>query len=244
MANDESTSFDPIAPFFDEIYRHAEAEAVVKPAVEFLAGLAGSGRALELGIGTGRLALPLVARGVEVAGIELSEGMVAKLREKPGGEDIPVVIGDFATASMGGHFSLAYVVRNTLWNLRTQEKQVACFRNVSAHLQAGGKFVIELFVPDLQGIGPGHNIRAFRADASGMSFDVYDVVNQGLTSVHFWIREEGFRSFAPEGRYIWPPELDLMARLAGMRLRERWAGWKREPFTDSSRSHVSVYQKL
>ncbi len=243
MPDDESTSFDPIAPFYDEIYSHAGAEAVVKPAVDFLTRLAGSGRALELGIGTGRIAIPLAARGVEVAGIELSEGMVARLREKPGGQDIPVVIGDIASASAEGNFSLAYLVRNTLWNLRTQEKQVACFRNVAAHLIPGGHFVIEMFVPNLEGITPGQNIRPFRADASGMSFDVYDVVKQGLTSVHFWIGPEGIRSFAPQGRYAWPAEIDLMARLAGMRLLERWAGWEREPFVEASRSHVSVYVK-
>ena len=242
VAGDESTSFDPIAPFFDEIYAYLEVEEVVGPAVDFLAELAGDGHALELGMGTGRIALPLAARGIDVSGIELSEGMVARLREKPGGQDIPVVIGDFSRASVEGSFSLAYIVRNTLWNLRTQEKQVACFQNVAAHLAPGGHFVIEMFVPDLHGITPGHNIRALRAEASRMSFDVFDVANQGLTSVHYWFREEGIRSFAGQGRYVWPAEMDLMARLAGMRLSERWADWDRAPFTEDSRSHISVYE--
>jgi hypothetical protein len=170
--------------------------------------------------------------------------MVGKMREKSGGGDIPVVIGDFANASIEGEYSLAYAVFNALWNLRTQEKQVACFQNVAQHLAPGGHFVVELFVPDLLNISPGHNIHQFRADSSGMSFDVYDVVQQGLTSHHFWIGRQGMRSFASEGRYVWPAELDLMANLAGMRLGDRWGGWKREPFTDSSRSHVSIYQKV
>jgi SAM-dependent methyltransferase len=242
-ADDESTSFDPIAPFYDEIFAYAEVEEVVKPAVDFLVDLAGTGRALELGIGTGRLALRLAARGVDVTGIELSQGLVAKLREKPGGDSIPVVVGDFSVASANGPFSLAYIPRNTLWNLRTQDKQVACFRNVSAQLEIGGRFVVELFVPDLHGIAPGRNIRALRADAGRLSFDVFDPVSQGLTSVHHWLRKDGILSFAGQGRYVWPAELDLMARLAGMELENRWAGWKKEPFTERSASHVSVYRK-
>jgi SAM-dependent methyltransferase len=243
-ADDESTSFDPVAPFYDEIFAYAATEEVVKPAVDFLAELAGTGRALELGVGTGRLALPLTARGVHVTGIELSQGLIERLREKPGGSSIPVVLGDFSVVSADGPFSLAYIPRNTIWNLRTQEKQVACFRNVAAQLEPGGHFVVELFVPDLYGIAPGRNVRAFAADASRISFDVYDVVNQGLTSAHHWFRKDGLLSFAAQGRYIWPSELDLMAQLAGMKLRERWAGWKRESFDETSRSHISVYQKL
>jgi SAM-dependent methyltransferase len=167
--------------------------------------------------------------------------MVEKLREKPGGDDIPFVIGDFATASVEGEFSVAYALFNAIWNLRTQEKQVACFRNVARHLEPGGHFVIELFVPDLLNISPGHNIQPFRVDSHGMSFDVYDVVEQGLTSHHFWMGTQGMRSFTSEGRYVWPAELDLMAQLAGMRLSDRWGGWNREPFTSSTRSHVSIY---
>jgi SAM-dependent methyltransferase len=219
-------------------------DSAVTPVVDMLAGLAGSGRALELGIGTGRIALPLAARGVSVRGIDASQRMVEKLREKPGGNDIPVVIGDFASASLEGEFSVAYAVFNAIWNLRTQEKQVQCFENVARHLVSGGHFVIELFVPDLLNISAGHNVNPIRADAHGMSYDVYDVVAQRLTSHHFWIGKQGMRSFSSEGRYAWPAELDLMARLAGMKLSDRWGGWKREPFTDSSRSHVSVYAKV
>jgi SAM-dependent methyltransferase len=243
MANDESTSFDPVAEFYDASAAHMFADAVVNPTVDLLAELAGSGRALELGIGTGRIALPLAARGVSVSGIDASQKMVEKLREKPGGKDIPVVIGDFADASFEGKFSLAFLVFNGLWNLRTQGKQLACFENVARHLAPAGRFVIELFVPDLQNISPGHNINPIRADENGMSFDVYDVVTQRLTSHHFWITRGGLRSFPSDGRYAWPAEIDLMAQLAGMKLSDRWGGWQREPFTESSRSHVSVYQK-
>jgi SAM-dependent methyltransferase len=241
MPDDESTSFDPIADFYDQSAAPMFADEVVTPVVDLLAELAGSGRALELGIGTGRIALPLAARGVSVSGIDASVKMVEKLREKPGGAAIPVVIGDFATASVEGEFSLAFAVFNAIWNLRTQDKQVACFENVARHLQPGGHFVIELFVPDLLNISPGHNIRPIRADTNGMSFDVYDVIEQRLTSHHYWIGRQGMRSFASEGRYVWPAELDLMAQIAGMKLSDRWGGWMREPFTESSRSHVSVY---
>jgi len=241
MSDDESTSFDPVADFYNESAAHMYAESVVTPVVDLLAELAGSGRALELGIGTGRIALPLVARGVLVSGIDASQRMVEKMREKSGGNDLPVVIGDFATSSAEGELSLVYAVFNAIWNLPTQEKQVACFQNVARQLEPGGYFVIELFVPDLLNISPGHNIHPFRVDSSGMSFDLYDVVGQRLTSHHFWIGIQGMRSFASEGRYVWPAELDLMAQLAGMRLSDRWGGWKGEPFTESTRSHVSVY---
>ena len=243
MPDDDSASFDPVAASYDRDSAAMFADSVLGPAVDMLAELAGSGRALELGIGTGRVALPLAARGVPVSGIDLSEAMVAKMREKPGGKDIPVVIGDFATATVEGKFSLAYLVFNGLWNLRTQEKQVACFQNVADHLESGGCFVIELFVPDLHAITPGQNIQVFRADERGLGFDVYDVLNQGLTSHHYRLGKERIGAFASEGRYAWPAEVDLMARLAGMRLRERWGGWKREPFNEASRSHVSIYEK-
>ncbi|MEX2238460.1 MAG: class I SAM-dependent methyltransferase [Dehalococcoidia bacterium] len=243
MPDDESTSFDPIAESFDEWAAHNFPQEIVNPMVDLLAQLAGSGRALELGIGTGRIALPLAARGVSVSGIELSPKMAAKLREKSGGADIPAAIGDFSSTRVDGSFSLAYLVANTLWNLKTQEKQVACFQNVAAHLEPSGRFLVEMFVPDLQGISTGHTIRAFRADAGRLSFDVYDVPRQGLTSVHYSIASGGITAFAPEGRYVWPAEMDLMAQLAGMKLENRWGGWKREPFTELSRSHVSVYEK-
>ena len=217
--------------------------AVVDPVVDFLAELAGSGRALELGIGTGRIALPLAQRGVPVHGIELSKAMVARLRAKPGGEDIGVTIGDFATTTVDGTFSVAYLVFNTIMNLTTQAAQVACFRNVAAHLEPGGCFVIEVGVPDLQRLPPGETIHAFHVSETRWGIDEYDVAIQGLTSHHFEIVDGRVERISIPFRYAWPAELDLMAELAGMRLRERWSGWRREPFTSDSRKHVSVWEK-
>ncbi len=231
------------AAVYDDLTADMFDAAVVTPVVEMLADLASQGRALELGIGTGRIALPLAERGVPVHGIDASEAMVARLRAKPGGKEIDVTIGDFATTSVDGQFSLVYLVFNTIFNLITQDEQVACFQNAARHLTAAGVFVVENGVPDLQRLPPGQNISVIGVDARAMSFDVYDVVTQRLTSHHFVIDEERISSYPVEGRYAWPSELDLMARLAGMSLRERWAGWKREPFTSLSGSHVSVYEK-
>jgi SAM-dependent methyltransferase len=217
--------------------------AVVEPTVDFLAELAGTGRALELGIGTGRIALPLAARGVEVHGIELSKAMAARLRAKPGGEGIPVTIGDFATARADGPFRLAYLVFNTINNLTTQAAQVACFRNVAAHLEPRGRFVIEVGVPGLQRLPPTETILPFHIGETHLGFDEYDVVNQGLISHHFRLVDGRYERSSIPFRYVWPAELDLMAELAGMSLRDRWAGWKREPFTSDSRQHVSVWEK-
>jgi SAM-dependent methyltransferase len=215
--------------------------AVVDPVVDLLVELAGSGRALELGIGTGRIALPLAQRGVPVHGIELSKAMVARLREKPGSEDIGVTIGDFATATVGGTFSVAYVVFNTIMNLTTQAAQVACFRNVAAHLEPTGYFVIEVMIPELQRLPPGETFRVFDASDNYWGIDEYDVATQGVASHHLEIVEGRLERFS--GRYVWPSELDLMAQLAGLELRQRWGGWKREPFTNDSREHVSVWDK-
>jgi SAM-dependent methyltransferase len=217
--------------------------AVVDPVVDLLVELAGDGRALELGIGTGRIALPLAQRGVPVHGIDLSKAMVARLRAKPGGEDIGVSIGDFSTTTVDGTFTLAYLVFNTIMNLTTQAAQVACFRNVAAHLEPGGCFVIEVGIPELQRLPPGEIIRAFHVSETRWGFDEYDVANQGLTSHHFEIVDGRAERSSIPFRYAWPAELDLMAELAGMRLRERWSGWKREPFTSDSRKHVSVWEK-
>ena len=217
--------------------------AVVDPAVDLLVELAGSGRALELGIGTGRVALPLARRGVPVHGIELSQAMAARLRAKPGGEDIGVTIGDFATTTVDGTFSVAYLVFNTIINLTTQAEQVACFRNVAAQLEPGGCFVIEVGVPELQRLPPGETIRAFHVSETRWGLDEYDVARQGLTSHHFAIVDGRVERVSIPFRYAWPSELDLMAQLAGMRLRERWSGWKREPFTSDSHQHVSVWEK-
>jgi SAM-dependent methyltransferase len=217
--------------------------AVVDPAVDLLAELAGSGRALELGIGTGRIAIPLAQRGVPVHGIELSKAMVARLRAKPGGADIGVTIGDFASTAADGTFSVAYLVFNTILNLTTQAAQVACFRNVAAHLEPGGCFVVEVGVPELQRLPPGETIRAFHVGETRWGLDEYDVAIQGLTSHHFELVDGRVEHLSIPFRYAWPSELDLMAQLAGMSLRERWSGWRREPFTSDSRQHVSVWEK-
>ena len=217
--------------------------AVVEPVVDFLAELAGSGRALELGIGTGRIALPLAARGVPVHGIELSKAMAARLREKQGDEDIGVTIGDFATTTVEGTFSVAYLVFNTIMNLTTQAEQVACFRNVAAHLEPGGCFVIEVGVPGLQRLPPGETFQAFHVSETRWGIDEYDVANQGLISHHFELVDGKLERFSAPFRYAWPAELDLMAQLAGMTLRERWSGWNREPFTSDSGKHVSMWGK-
>jgi SAM-dependent methyltransferase len=212
-------------------------------AVDFLVELARDGRALELGIGTGRIALPLAQRGVPVQGIELSKAMAARLHAKPGGERIDVTIGDFATTTVAGAFSVAYLLRNTIMNLTTQDAQVACFRNVAAHLEPGGCFVIEVVVPGLQRLPPGQTIQDFHLNETKWGLDEYDVSTQGLISHHFTFLDGGITRWSVPFRYAWPAELDLMAQLAGMGLRERWSGWKREPFTSDSREHVSVWQK-
>jgi hypothetical protein len=218
--------------------------AVVDPAVSFLADLARDGGALELGIGTGRIALPLSQQGVRVHGIELSPAMVARLRAKPGADDIGVTIGDFATATVEGTFRLAYLVYNTIMNLTTQAEQVECFRNVAAHLELGGRFVIEVMVPELQRLPPGDTVRAFHVSPTRLGFDEYDIAAQGLVSHHYWTSEGRLEALSMPFRYVWPSELDLMARLAGMALRERWGGWQREPFTSDSTTHVSVWEKM
>ena len=241
--NDEGFFGERVASRYDRDAAGMFDPAAVTPVVETLAELAGQGAALEFGIGTGRIALPLAQRGVRVAGIDSSDAMVARLRAKPGGEDIEVAIGDFATTRVGGEFSLVYLVFNTINNLVTQDAQVACFQNAAAHLGSGGRFVIEVGVPDLQNLPVGRTIIPFHADPGGIGFDVYDVVTQRFSSQHYDFNEGRVEAFPYEFRYVWPSELDLMARLAGMRLEHRWAGWRREPFTNLSRAHVSVYQK-
>jgi SAM-dependent methyltransferase len=211
--------------------------------VDLLAELAGSGRALELGIGTGRIALPLAQRGIPVHGIELSKAMAAQLRAKPGGEEIGVTIGDFSTSAVDGTFSVAYLVFNTIMNLTTQAAQVACFRNVAAHLEPGGCFLIEVGVPGLQRLPPGETLRAFHVSENRWGFDEFDVARQGLISHHFTIVDGRVERVSIPFRYAWPAELDLMAQLAGLTLRDRWSGWQREPFTADSRKHVSVWEK-
>jgi SAM-dependent methyltransferase len=233
-----------IAKSYEQKWPHLFEPAMIDPVVDFLADLAGSGAALELGVGTGRLAIPLSQRGIPVHGIDLSPDMIAELRRRPGADGVGVTVGDFATTKVDGTFRLAYLVRNTIMNLTTQDAQVDCFGNVAAHLEPGGCFVIEVGVPELQRLPPGEAYRAFTVTPQHLGFEEFDVATQIAWSHHYWISDGQAETFSAPFRYVWPSELDLMARLAGMRLRERWAGWAREPFTSASRSHVSVWEKL
>jgi SAM-dependent methyltransferase len=216
---------------------------VLGPTVDFLAELAGAGAALELAVGTGRVAIPLVERGVPVTGVELSQPMVARLREKVGAETVPVVVGDMATTRVDGGFALVYLVYNTISNLLTQDAQVECFRNAARHLSPGGRFVVELWVPQLRQLPPGSPATVFATEPGYVGLDAYDVLHQQVVSHHFRFDagREATHAISPH-RYIWPSELDLMGRLAGFTLEARYAGWDRSAFTADSRSHVSVYR--
>jgi len=233
---------EEIATRYDEETVGFEPE-LLDPVVDFLAARAGDGAALELGIGTGRVAVPLAARGVDVHGIDLSEAMVAQLRAKPGAVDIGVTMGDFATTKVDRTFAIAYLVCNTIMNLTTQNAQVACFQNVAEHLEPGGCFVIEVVLPDLRRLPFGEKLRLFDFSERHVGIDEYDVANQGLISHHYTQREGGFEKLSIPFRYVWPSELDLMARLAGMTRRERWSSWKREGFTSTSEKLVAVWEK-
>jgi len=228
-------SYDDDGPMFSP--------EVLGPTVDFLAALAGDGAALEFGIGTGRVALRLAQRGVRVDGIDLSEAMVAKLRQKPNAQQVVATIGDFAAMRVDGTFSLVYLVFNTICNLTTQDDQVACFQNAADHLNPGGCFVIEVATPDLTRLSPGERFYPFEVSPDHVGLDEYDVANQGLTSHHLWPEGGAWRRSSVPFRYVWPAELDLMARLAGMRLRERWQDWDRSLFTSESRKHVSVWER-
>jgi hypothetical protein len=219
------------------------APEAIAPTVDTLAELAGDGAALEFAIGTGRIALPLSER-TRVVGIDSSEAMLARLRDKPGAERIQAQTGDMASTRVEGEFRLVYLVFNTIFNLTTQDGQVACFENAAAHLDTGGRFVIEAIVPPLQRLPLGQTVLPIRADPDGMSYSVIDTVTQRLSNRHYEFEDGKVLSNPIELRYVWPAELDLMARLAGMRLEHRWADWRREPFTALSPSHVSVYAKL
>lgn len=232
-----------IAASYDATSREMFDPAVVEPAVSFLADLAGNGAALELGVGTGRIALPLSGRGVPVHGIDVSAAMVARLRAKPGADAVGVTIGDFARASAPGPFRLAYLVYNTITNLTTQDEQVECFRNVARHLEPGGCFVIEVYIPELQRLPPGETVHAFKVTPTHLAFEEYDVATQIAFSHHYLVADGRLEIFSAPYRYVWPSELDLMARLAGLTLRERWGGWGRQPFTSDSRTHVSVWER-
>jgi SAM-dependent methyltransferase len=231
FGEDVAARYDDDAVMFDP--------AVVDPVADFLAELAGDGAALEFGIGTGRIAVPLAARGVPVHGIDLSQAMVARLRVKPGAAQIAVTVGDFATTRVEGTFSLVYLVFNTIGNLTTQDEQVACFENAARHLHPGGCFVIEL------GFGGGARgrLRVFDLSDAHVGVDEYDAATQRLVSHHFSLVDGSWERLSIPFRAVGPGELDLMARIAGLTLRERWGDWTREPFTSRSTKHVSVWEK-
>jgi len=243
MENEDGYFPERIAATYDDPSDSMFDPAAVEATAGVLAELAGGGRALELGIGTGRIALPLARRGVPVHGIDLSRAMVARLRAKPGGADIGVTIGDFATTTVDGSFSLVYLVFNTIENLVTQDAQVACFRNAAAHLEPGGCFVIEVGVPALRRLPPGQDVVPWRVSPTGWAYDVYDTATQAMSSNYITVEDGRGEYHSIPFRYVWPAELDLMARLAGMRLRDRWADWSRQPFTRESDKHVSVWEK-
>jgi len=231
---------DRIAGVYDDLYAGYDERAIA-----VLQELAPVGPALELGIGTGRIALPLQRTGVAVHGIDASQAMVDHLRAKPGGADIPVTLGDFAAVNVDGSFPLIYVLFNTFFALLTQAEQVRCFKNVAQHLTAAGVFVIEAFVPDVARFTGGQAVRAVYVGTEEVRLDVtrWDPLNQHLTSQHIHLTEQGLRLFPVKIRYVWPAEFDLMAQLAGLRLRQRWAGWDRSPFDEDSAKHISVYER-
>ena len=237
-----ATYGDRIADVYDALY---EETLDTDRAVEALAGLAAGGPVLELAIGTGRLALPLASRGLEVHGIDVSERMVAKLREKPGGEAIPVTFGDFANVPVEGGFRLVFVAFNTLFGLLTQDDQLRCFANVAKHLTDDGVFVVEAFVPDVARFDRGQRVHVNSVEAERVMLDTsrHDPVEQRVDSQHVVITEEGTTLYPVSIRYAFPSELDLMARLAGLELRERWGSWRRDPFTAESGRHVTVYAR-
>lgn len=240
--------YDPLMSFgkdvaerYRDIKRGDEAAAVA-----FLEQLAGPGPALELAIGAGRIALPLAARGVRVDGVEFSPAMVEVLRTKPGGDRLAVTIGNFADVPVAGSYRLIYVVWNTMFNLLTQDDQVRCYANVAAHLDDGGSFVIEAYVPAfLYRLRNHQHVDAEAIEVDEVRLDVlrHDAATQMLEESHVSLSKAGFRLDPIVQRYAWPSELDLMARMAGLRLKERWGGWSREPFNSDSSAHVSVYAR-
>jgi SAM-dependent methyltransferase len=236
---------DPaVAAAYDSSYAHESERASIEAAVAVLAELAVDGPAVEFAIGTGRIALPLAERGISVHGMDFSAPMLEQLRAKPGADKIHAVEGDMTTTVLGDDFSLAYLVYNTIMNLRAQEQQVACFANAAGHLRPGGRFVIECMVPELRRLSPGETIVPFDVSAEHLGFDEYvDLEKQILVSHHFHIDGDHVRTSWPAFRYVWPAELDLMARLAGLELEHRWADWHHAPFTGDSSGHVSVWRR-
>jgi len=243
VTDDDGYFGEPVAARYDNDESEEFSAAVISSTVDLLAELADGGRALELGIGTGRIALPLAQRGVGVHGIDMSRAMVERLRAKPGGAEIGVTIGDFATARAEGSFSLAYLVFNTIMNLTTQQAQVDCFRNVASHLAPGGRFLIEVLVPQLRRLPPGQSVVPYQHSATGWAYDTYDTATQATTSNYVKVVDGQGSFWSIPFRYVWPAELDLMAQLAGMRLVQRWEDWGRRPFTHESDKHVSVWEK-
>lgn len=241
-AYDEKTYGERWAAIYDDYFRIPKD---TEQTVAFLADRVGDGRALELAIGTGRIALPLAARGVRVVGIDSSPAMLAKLREKPGGTEVPVTLGNFSDVGADGVFSLVFIVFNTFFGLPTADEQRRCFRNVADRLATGGLFVIEAFVPDLTRFNRGQRVEVSKLGADQVWFEtsMIDVAAQRISVQHVRLSEEGIKLYPVELRYAWPNELDLMAEAAGLRLEERWAGWAGEPFTATSPKHISVYKK-
>ncbi len=234
-----------VAATYDDESDPMFAPALLATTSAFLAGLAGTGRALELAVGTGRAALPLAARGVPVSGIDVSPDMLERLRAKPGGDAIDAVEGDMTTTRVPGEFSLVYLVYNTITNVTTQDGQVAVFENAARHLAPGGRFVIEVYLPILRLLPPGERFHVFTDEPSYHAYDEYaDAASQLQWSHHLRLHADGtYRRVSMPFRYVWPAELDLMARVAGLRLAERWQDWERTPFTEDSRHHVSVWEK-
>ncbi|HEX6238045.1 MAG TPA: class I SAM-dependent methyltransferase [Acidimicrobiales bacterium] len=234
-----------LAEVYDATYAAKFDPSVLEPIVDLLAELAGEGPVLELAVGTGRVALPLSARGFPVHGIELSPHMAERLRAKPGADAVPVTVGDMTTARVPGSFRLVYLVANTIMNVTTQEEQLAVFANAADHLQPGGRFVVEVIVPQLRRVPPGEVARVLTLDADHVGIETFDDPVAQIAWSHHWIEVGGrlVRHSAPY-RYVWPSELDLMARIAGFRLADRWAGWDRSPFTSDSQSQVAVFDKL
>jgi SAM-dependent methyltransferase len=234
-----------VAQDYDKDLPTSFSPEVLNPAVDKLAALAEGGRCLEFAIGTGRVALPLASRGLTVEGIEFSPDMLHQLQNKPGGNDLTVVIGDMATVAMGKHYALVFLVFNTIMNLTSQKQQVQCFRNAAKHLESGGKFVVEVMVPALRNYPPGAIAVPCDISKTHLGFDTYAIAEQKLSSHHVTIASDGQAVYHVHPfRYVWPSELDLMAELAGMSLVSRHADWHGSDFTDDSLQHVSVWQKL
>lgn len=233
-----------LAEAYDATYAAKAEPSVVHPMVDLLADLAGGGRALEFAVGTGRVALPLSARRVPVHGIELSPHMVEQLRAKPGADTVPVTVGDMTSTRVPGTFALVYLVANTMMNVTTQDDQLAVFANAAAHLEPGGCFVVEVIVPQLRRVPLGDVARVFTLEPDHVGIETFDDLVRQVVWSHHWVEVNGrlVRHSAPY-RYVWPSELDLMARIAGLRTRVRWAGWGRDPFTSESTSQVAVFDK-